>query len=226
MNTEKVLELISNTSEEYKSVLGGEFKRISDEINRIRIKNTNISNKGDADLVSDFTFSTNEGDITIKVIVKREVLPNEDNIFHEVLQTSQELTRMTFLSYWNSSNTGKKDILEYYLDFDMNLGKSNFTNKDQFHRVYPENCEELKNLLLPSCELIYFFDILILSLIRSSTSHLAKQTDLEEVTSLFRNSMIEDIAAGICTSTESEDNTSGSESDSEVDSKKKCKRNI
>ncbi|KAH8739323.1 hypothetical protein FG386_000295 [Cryptosporidium ryanae] len=224
MNKEKVLELILSTSEEYKYVLGGDFRNIISEIKQIRIQNIDVSNKGDIDLVSDFTFLTNEGEIIIGVMVKKDILSNTDSIFHEILQTPQKLTRITFISFWKGKKTKKKDILEYHIDIDDSFGESKFISKDEFHKVYTENCEELKNALLPSCELICFFDILVLSLIRSSTPYLGGKPDINEVTNLFRNSMIESIASDMCTSTESEDSTSGNESDSEVSVERKCRR--
>lgn len=204
MTYESIKSLIVKTAEEYKHSLGSDFRLVLREINRL--DDISVNNHIEKSKAKYF-FSVKKGKRKYKVstLVKKEVLDNGEPCFDN--ERTEQAIKISVLVYWEVSDE-KKELFEYHTELSEDDSTVLLKNNES-HDVYLSNCEELRDKLIPSCDIISFFDILLLSLFRYAIPQLIKCSIWDEKIPI-RNSLVEHVASEECfkdlddTSTESE----------------------
>ncbi|KAJ1613033.1 hypothetical protein OJ253_293 [Cryptosporidium canis] len=206
MTYESIKSLIIKTSEEYKHSLGSDFKLVLNEINELsdisvgsRIENNSARYF--------FSLLKGKGEYRVSIAVKRGILGSSELCFDS--EDFENVIKISVLSHWDVS--GKiRELFEYHTEISESDSTFSLRN-NEFHNVNISNCEHLRDELIPSCEIISFFDILLLSLFRFAIPQLTKSCIWVENIPL-RNSLIEHIASEECFDSENDTST-----DSETD---------
>ncbi|OII73109.1 uncharacterized protein cubi_02340 [Cryptosporidium ubiquitum] len=205
MINDKIKNLIINTAEEHKHSLGSDFRLVLKEINQL--DNISVNSRLENNKV-EFFFSLNKGKEKYKVsiFVNKEVLKNNKSCIND--EHTKKMVKISVLAFWEITNKRKKELFEYYTEL-LEGENTPLFKYSEFHDVISSNCEDLRDKLIPSCDIISFFDIFLLSLFRFTIPQLTKQLDWDEDIPL-RNSLIEHVASEECfksldeTSTDSE----------------------
>ncbi|TRY51106.1 Uncharacterized protein CTYZ_00001398 [Cryptosporidium tyzzeri] len=209
MNYDEIRSLILDTTEEYKHSLGSDYRLVLKEINQLG--DISVSDSFEKNKV-EFSFSFKKGKekYKISIYVNRKLLEsNESLIGNKHLKKSVEISALAF---WEFSDK-KKELFEYFTELFEEDGISPFKNSES-HDIFYSNCESLRDELIPSCDIISFLDIFLLSLFRSKIPQLIRHLGWDESIPL-RNSLIEHIASDECfkdldessTDSESEEST-------------------
>lgn len=192
MTYESIKSLIVKTAEEYKHSLGSDFRLVLREI--YQLDDIFVNNSVEKNKATHF-FSLKKGKKKYKVstFVNKEVLDNSKHCFDNVC--TKQVVKISVLAYWEVSDE-KKELFEYHAEL-FEDDSIVLLGNNEYHDVYFSNCEDLRDKLIPSCDIISFFDILLLSLFRFAIPQLTKCSIWDEKIPL-RNSLMEHIASEEC----------------------------
>ncbi|KAH8584270.1 uncharacterized protein ELE39_002364 [Cryptosporidium sp. chipmunk genotype I] len=216
MNHDAIKSLVLNTAEEYKHSLGSDFRLVLKEINQLG--DISVDDRFEKNKVK-FLFSLKKGKEKYKIstYVNREFLENSKSCINN--KDIKKSFKISVLAFWEVLGK-KKELFEYYTELFQENDISLFKNSES-HDIFFSNCEGLRDKLVPSCDIISFFDIFLLSLFRFTIPQLIRHLGWDESISL-RNSLIEHIASEECFKN-ADDSSTDSESE-EHNVKKKVNR--
>ncbi|KAF7459388.1 hypothetical protein HWI79_88 [Cryptosporidium felis] len=205
-----VKNLIINTAKEYNRTLGCEYKVILREIDLLQDIEVDTKVEKNNTVKSIYKITLESKEYTISTLVKKEVTQEDEA--SSIEGGNACMVRMDVFAVWESRNNVDKDLFEYSVELSGNRNNNEqFTLSREFHEIDYLNCEDLRNNVLPTCDLISFFDIFLLTLIRFSFPQLNKHLSWDESIIPIRNSLLEHIASEECqeepeyTCTESEE---------------------
>lgn len=215
MLDDPIKNLVIKTAEEHKHSLGSDFRLVLKEINQLDdiSLNERFENNG-----AEFFFSLNKGEKKYKVsiLVNKEDLENIESFIGD--RDKQKVVKLSVSAFWETPNK-RKELFEYYTEL-IEEENTPILKYSESHDIISSNCEDLRDKLIPSCEIISFLDILLLSLFRFTVPQLIKHLDWDKNIPI-RSSLIEHIASDECF--RSSDDTS-TDSESENVKKKKVAR--